>query len=338
MRILYLYNLNATLDSGVVKKIDDQCHFLSVNGVQVFKFNIHSVHFGDLWGVVNRFLFSFELWRLCRRERIQVIYVRYSFLPLFNFVLDSRTKIVLELNSNYNLELRRYRYLKWLLSKWYYQYLTRRSNVLIQISNSCTKEDFFAFKKYTIGNSIKCKLEDIPVSKKENLVLRKFLFLGNPNAPWHGIDVILDFFCYDVNLFDELHIVGYSEADLPSFVSSKIFIHGQLFGQELEKVIRHCDVGVGSMRMDLIGMNSSSSLKNKEYLRHGLFVILQGVDADISHLKCVFSMPMEVTPQLFWESIDQLRVIGDFDPNEVYCSIASDILEVKRLNILKSVV
>lgn len=62
-------------------------------------------------------------------------------------------------------------------------------------------------------------------------------------------------------------------------ISDFVVFHGMLTGNDLEQLLSDCDVAVDSMGCHRKGLSTSSALKVREYLAHGLPVVYSSYDA-----------------------------------------------------------
>ncbi len=338
MRIVYLVKINELLDTGVQKKISEQREFWQSRGHNVEYINLWQERKLKLAFFLQQYIYSSQLYKTFNRDEKQIIYIRFSLLPLLNFFLKSNnSKIITEINSNYDLELNRYNLFKSLTIRAYYSIILKKSRHIIQISDSCLTKKRFQQKLTTIGNSIKCTEQDIVQCSKRENSFSKFIFIGNPNAPWHGVNRIIEIFESPESRFTSLYIIGYSSKDLPIIKSEKIHVLGRKCSNELENLVKSSEIGIGSLNMHSINMKYSSSLKNKEYLKYGLNVVMQGEDREIVSLNCVYSLPFDFNNKDFWIAIESLKTREKTKPTDIYNAISSEVIEKRRLTILQKV-
>ena len=53
-------------------------------------------------------------------------------------------------------------------------------------------------------------------------------------------------------------------------LEERVHFHGKMYGEELDKIYNHSDIGIGALAHHRVGMYSGSSLKTKEYFAKGL--------------------------------------------------------------------
>lgn len=103
--------------------------------------------------------------------------------------------------------------------------------------------------------------------------------------PWHGYDRLLkgiksygDKSHEQINV--HFHLVGdgdalgqYKKYVMDNKLEDKVTFYGNKDGSELNEIFDKCSMGVSSLGLHRIGLNSASTLKAREYAARGLFVI-----------------------------------------------------------------
>lgn len=102
-----------------------------------------------------------------------------------------------------------------------------------------------------------------------------FVFVGSATVGldgWHGLDKIVAL----ARALPEsrFNIVGLSAEDLGGDLPANLHAHGPLHGEALIDIYRESDVAISTLALHRLGMEEACPLKTREYLMHGLPVIL----------------------------------------------------------------
>lgn len=161
------------------------------------------------------------------------------------------------------------------------------SNLNIHYAHENWYFRLFNKKNLLIGNGINSKYY-IPskiICKK--IIKHKFLTIANL-APWHGIDRAL-LSLSKVNYDFEYNIIGSGQElnNLKNIVKDldlgkKVFFRGFLKKKDYLKYLHSSTLGIGSLAWDRVGVKTSSTLKNREYISSGIPCVFSTYDPDIS--------------------------------------------------------
>ena len=106
----------------------------------------------------------------------------------------------------------------------------------------------------------------------------RIVFIGTPNQPWHGLDIIISLSYQLPNIhFD---IIGYEGED-----SQNITYHGYLSANQFIPIICNSSACLGPLGIERYKLNQSSPLKVREYIALGAPVILGYEDFPLSFVK-----------------------------------------------------
>ena len=75
-----------------------------------------------------------------------------------------------------------------------------------------------------------------------------------------------------------------------------IIFHGQLFGEELDKVFNVSCFAIGSLARHRSGITVIKTLKNREYATRGIPFIYSEQDSDFDHQSYVLKAPADESP------------------------------------------
>lgn len=104
------------------------------------------------------------------------------------------------------------------------------------------------------------------------------VFLGTPHQPWQGVDKVLRIAeALDGVDFD---IVGCRPEDTLAPPPPNVSLHGVLPRSQYTGVLARADVAIGTLALHRKGMTEASPLKVREYLAHGVPVVLGYEDTD----------------------------------------------------------
>jgi hypothetical protein len=116
-------------------------------------------------------------------------------------------------------------------------------------------------------------------------------FICTSFSSWHGLEKLIETILSDqsavVSSRVRIHLIGelsahQSERIKASRVLSEIFVcHGLLAVEGYRKVMSICDVGLGSLALELKGLSEASTLKVREMLAMGLPVVSGHKDSSI---------------------------------------------------------
>ena len=205
---------------------------------------------------------------MCKKQTAYVI-KKYS-----NYILEINTNDVYEkkgLIKYYNLFTRKI--------------LLKNSNGIIFVSNELKNDKYF--KSYAKNNSIVIangyNFNDVTKIKKNFNKEIKFVFVGTPGQIWHGIDKIILLAKYLKK--NEFHIVGYSKKELNKSINTQIpkniICHGYQNNTYIEKLLMECDIGISTIALHRKKMDEASPLKSRQYLAHGIPIIVGYKDTDL---------------------------------------------------------
>ena len=79
-------------------------------------------------------------------------------------------------------------------------------------------------------------------------------------------------------------------------IQDQIIFHGQLFGEELDKVFSQCCFAIGSLARHRSGISVIKTLKNREYATRGIPFIYSETDSDFDDKPYVIKAPADESP------------------------------------------
>ena len=81
-------------------------------------------------------------------------------------------------------------------------------------------------------------------------------------------------------MYGSKHAPGFSELINKYEIDEYVVFHGQLFGEELNKVFDQCCFAIGSLARHRSGITTIKTLKNREYATRGIPFIYSEQDSD----------------------------------------------------------
>jgi hypothetical protein len=272
-----------------------------------------------------------------------VVYLRYDlFLPPLPRLVGSRTTAI-EVNANdreeARLRMERPRAAT-AFNELNRRVLFSRASGLVCVTRELAESDDFAsFAKptVTIGNGVDLeRLRELPPAANER---PRIVFLGSAAQCWHGVDKI--------SLLAErmpeadFDIVGY-EADLVDFATPpNMRIHPPLARGEYEPLLARADLAIGTLGLHRKNMREACPLKVREYLGHGLPVVIAYDDTDFAGEEPWFLLRLPNEESNVRDNVDTIRdylgrVRGRRVPRrEVQDRIGSRAKERRRLEFFE---
>lgn len=305
MKIAYLVHLNMGPKSGVYKKIIRQAKTWTDLGhsVKLFIFTKAIEVENDIKAkspceaIITRYASS-TIYRLFQniiraikkleneinKWKPDIIYTRedWPYPPIIR--LAKQYPLIVEVNGNSIVQIWKYSKVKgtlWFVTR---NFLLKEVKGLCFISNELA--EMKSFKKYNkpylvLGNGIEIK-PFFPSNTLKNSVKgnkgARLVFIGNPGCPWHGIDKILKL--ANLNSDWVFDIIGYGPKDVIGDIPKNVILHGMMKENEYKNILDMADCAIDSLALHRKLMNEDSTLKTREYLVHGLPVIMAHKDTD----------------------------------------------------------
>jgi len=353
LKIAYLISHDISKNDGVTKKIKGHVDEWIKSGCKVKVFAIVP-HIADSILDAQKYLLGDYLSnRLTKNKKLltdmenfkpDCVYFRYDTWSLtLNHILK-KYKSIAELNTydlgEFYLLMKKEKTIKSILR--YFIYKLLRGAILSKVAgivgvtkeiaehNSVSKYG----KKYTfIPNGIDLnKFKTIKDGGKNDRI--GLFFIGTPNQPWHGIDIIeelaVNFPQYD------FHIVG-----IDGVSKNNIFYHGYLNDECYMEIIGKCHICIGTLALHRKNMREACPLKVREYLALGFPIIIGYDDTAFMKQQALPSYVLKIDPvkidyksiECFIESVKHYIVTH----SEIEAVISSRSTEAERLNFIKSV-
>ena len=146
-------------------------------------------------------------------------------------------------------------------------------------------------KSYLVPNGVLMdgkKQIDLKIYEGDSLNL---VFLASSHQSWHGLENLIKTLDARKNLLVKLHIIGRLNGEN----KENVIFYGHKEGEELTSLLALMDIGIGSFPPKDFPLQETSSLKHREYLRHGLPVFTG-----------VYDILTDINPTYF--RVDELKI------------------------------
>ena len=209
--------------------------------------------------------------------------------------------------------------------------LYRQQSAVVTFSDA---ETIFGQRTICISNGV--DFDSIPLHQFHP-VDDTFHFIGVAEVHlWHGYDrLIAGLGEYYKNTMSPrrivFHIVGgvdpfdlYGQGDYPGIqtlidqygIQENVVFHGQLFGEELDKVFNQSCFAIGSLARHRSGITVIKTLKNREYATRGIPFIYSEIDSDFEDKPYIIKAIPDESPIDIQQILDFLDH-HHFEPSEI---------------------
>lgn len=364
-RISYLVNYDIHIEDGVTRKIIDQMKIWNESGFSVKLFSIEN----DISNKVNnnfmryirksffseRFILKNDMIKDIIEFNPGLIYFRNDNWSLTYEYLAKKFRFVIELNSIPSHEYLLYfksglkiKFLaKYLFSRLFNGRLYRNIKSVISVTHEIDSWARFNFKNAkfkVIPNSIDINHNNFRQAKfgGNHLLRKSIFFIGSPDQPWHGTDII--YMIAEAMPDVDFHLVGDGYGNrLPN-----IFHYGYLNRDAYQKILDQCTICIGTLGLFRRKSREACPLKTREYLANHKRCIIGYTDTAFINIKEVDKIILELDfedDKNFHSNInliknfinkDELNLEKDFEL--IKSRIASSNVESARADFLKSVI
>jgi len=355
MKIAYVCYWFLLERDGVVAKIEAQAANWRAAGHEVEVFCLARVmperqatlppwrtfFFGSPAG---RLLRTRELVAAVEEWRPDVLYLRYDlFLPPLPRLLGAFGTAI-EINANdreeARLRIERPRAAAAFNELNRRMLLSRARGLVCVTRELALSDDFASFAKptVTIGNGVDLdRMPELPPPANDR---PRIVFLGSARQRWHGVDKI--------SLLAELmpdadfDIVGYGGNLVDFAVPPNMQVHPPLAREGYEPLLARADLAIGTLALHRKNMHEACPLKVREYLGHGLPVVIAYEDTDFAGESPWFLLGLPNEESNVRDHVDAIRAFLDrvrgrrVARHEVEERIGSRAKERRRLEFLET--
>ena len=250
-------------------------------------------HIHNYTHVIFRYpLASYSLFSLVKKHKYKILF-EHNTKEIEEIELQSkqfRKSLSFSFKPGYFIYLFERGYFQTWQEKYYGDKILRNAHSGIAVTNEIANYEMTRCKTYEVSvitNGIEietCHLRNLhPFNGNE---LNMFMLLG-AGASWHGIDRIINSLeCYKGEKKITLDLIGHlSELDLKlvnqSFVKNQIRIIGSVNAFDLNNVLDHYHIGIGTLSVYKKSLNEATPLKTREYVARGFPIIVGYTDTDI---------------------------------------------------------
>ena len=262
-------------------------------------------------GGAERFRATVALAREVRRLSPDIVYIRYDlFLPPLAPCLWP-LPVVLEINTDDRTETRIDGRAAWVYNELTRGVTFRASAGLVCVTGELARAPGVAhFRKPTIviGNAGDADAAE-PLDAPERAGRRSAVMLVGYMAPWAGVDR-LRVLCEALPLLD-VHVVGevgeVGDAIGRHAVPSNLHVHGRLDRDQYLPILAAADFGIGPLALHRKGMSEATPLKVRDYLIHGLPVLIAHRDTDFAGKAPWYLLRIPNTEQAIRDSLPAIE-------------------------------
>lgn len=201
--------------------------------------------------------------------------------------------------------------------------LSRQMSAIVTFSDA---ETIFGQRTIRISNGV--DMDSIPLHNYLAPVDGSIHLIGVAEVHyWHGFDRLIaglgDYYkttqnprqiffhivggVADSEMYNSIHAPGFSELMDKYNIRDNVVFHGQLFGEELNKVFDQCCFAIGSLARHRSGITVIKTLKNREYATRGIPFIYSEIDNDFDHQPYVIKAIPDESP------IDMKQILNFID-------------------------
>ena len=299
----------------------------------------------------------------CVREGIEFVYARCFqnatpwLIHLFKRLKSKGIKSVTEVPTYpYDKEFVGFPYFSgrfWLkFDKVFRNTLSKQMDAIVTFSDANV---IFGQRTIRISNGV--DLDSIPIHNYQPSTDKAIHLIGVAEVHyWHGFDRLIaglgEYYSNNPNPRQiYFHIVGgvaYNEMNgsihAPGFANliekfclkDYVIFHGQLFGEELDKVFNQCCFAIGSLARHRSGISVIKTLKNREYATRGIPFIYSEQDADFEEQSYIIKASADETPINIQQIIDFVDS-NHFCPQDIRKTVEHLSWKIQMKHVLEEV-
>lgn len=324
MKIGYIINHPLVSTQGVTRKVFEQTRTWKLLGHEVLIFSLNKIdnnlinsndvkiiNYIDNSLYKKRFKINKSFLADINNYKPDLLYVRYDLWQKNYDILFKKYITVVEIQTNdySEMKLLSKNNIKGLLSYIFFLIFRDRffQNVdaMVTVTNELARLPIYMkYKKpiCVIPNGI--DLMKYEIIKNENDIgnIIKLFFIGSPNLPWHGLDIIENI-AEKIKDF-EFHIIG---TNSKKENVKNLFYHGILNEDSYVYLLKNAHICIGTLALFRKKMNEACPLKVREYLARGFPVIIGYEDTSFLDKKPNFILKLNFIDGVKTEQINEIR-------------------------------
>jgi hypothetical protein len=155
------------------------------------------------------------------------------------------------------------------------------------------------------------------------------LFLAGSEAPWHGVDILLNSLSkYPHPQKIHCYIAGPVKESIRQRAEQmrNVTLLGHQVQNDLDRLVENCDIGIGSLALFRNRMQEACTLKVREYWARGLPFVLGYEDSDLINNKAMEPFYLKL-------AVEQAAAEPTFDL-EAVVSFAESVSRIKDASMI----
>jgi hypothetical protein len=244
--------------------------------------------------------------RAVRRFRPDIVYLRYDrYVPPLPPLLWP-LRMAFEVNTDDTLET-----VFWGRSHWIYNEVNRRVSLPLATGLICvtyelaSADTFTRFRKPTAVIANGGDAADVAAVPSAPGPRPSAVMLVGSVGPWVGLDKAVRFARAHPDV--DVQVVGCDAASLGLPAPPNLTTHGLMSRSEYRSLLAGADFGIGPLAVHRKGMDEASPLKVREYLLHGLPVLIAHRDTDFLDAEPWYLLRLPNVEDNVEQSVDRVR-------------------------------
>ena len=227
--------------------------------------------------------------------------------------------------------------------------LSRQMSAIVTFSDA---EEIFGQRTIRISNGV--DFDSIPLHHFQPVDEAIHLIAVAEVHLWHGYDRLIagmgEYYKNTVSPRNIIfHIVGgidpfdlYGQGDYPGIqtlidrygLKDHVAFHGQLFGEELNKVFNQSCFAIGSLARHRSGITHIKTLKNREYATRGIPFIYSEIDSDFEDKPYIIKALPDESPIDVQQMMDFIES-HTFDPAEIRKTVENLTWKIQMRRVIE---
>jgi len=305
MKIVYLSEVEFDSSLSPEDKITQQINCWIENGHDVTAISINTLSLynlkdkvskkhksilnrpGKLFTFLNHYYITFSLYNVLTRLKPDIIYSRYLQYTPFLSTLVRKYPFVFEINSNDLTEYRAKSKITYLYNRFTRKLILANVTGYVCVTNELLNQ-FSIFSKPSVCITNGVNVNDYPFVADTRNAIPKVVFIGSPDAKWHGIEKI-ELMAREIK-DAEFHIIGIIGKN-----KNNLKYHDYMPSDKAREFIKTCDVGISTLSLHEKNMEEACPLKSRQYLAQAIPLIYAYNDPDLHSEEFALQIPNSET-------------------------------------------